>query len=172
MCFWIAKERFDTGLKLLSSYFPEHPFVPSLSTGGCKEQTINDESFTCIQRSFPANAACVSISTLVLLCPLILFSEVLLSYTKATAGTFPSYSLTGVIFFHLVICSSFWRFSSVFLVLHPGSLPPRTQTELRVVGYDALLHYEGKRQLSFLSQSFSTPEIPTCLYLFMASQLV
>lgn len=45
-----TKERFDTGLKLLSSYFPEHPFVLGLSTGGCEEQTIKDESFTCIQR--------------------------------------------------------------------------------------------------------------------------
>lgn len=48
---------------------------------------------------------------------------------QTTAGTLPSYSLTGVIFFHLIICSSFWRFSSVFLVLHPGSLVPRTQRE-------------------------------------------
>lgn len=145
--------------------------MPGLSTGGCEEQTINVESFTCIQREFPANA-CVSISTLVLLCPLILFSEVLLSYTSPNHCWNIAFIFFGVIFFHLIICSSFWRFSSVFLVLHPGSLAPRAQTELRVVGCDALLHCEGKRQLLFLSQSFPTPEIPTCLYLFMALQLV
>ena len=149
-------------------------FVPGLSTGGCEEQTVTKESFTCwVQRQFPANATHVSISTLVLLCLLILFPEVLwVRPVPTTTGTFPSYSLTGTIF-------STWWFLAVFgdsplsfWFLHTGSLPTRTQTVVKVVGCAALLHCEGKRQLSFLSQSFSTAEIPTCLYLFMALQLV